>query len=188
MHHLLVDLHHHILAQVHAALDRPFGYHIYVMKLPPNLPHVHGQHERPKGDHKYVMKLPPNLPQLHGQHGRLRDATAIYAKTTPYATPSQSMPSTHSTRRTMQIPQLRDEESPSQSTCQPLSVPLTRSRRLSQLLSGIVEVNDNAAAAMTASRKKTPQAQTPYKEAPATESMETHPARKNTKGPSTRST
>ncbi|KAB1227983.1 hypothetical protein CJ030_MR1G002258 [Morella rubra] len=101
------------------------------------------------------------------------------------ATPSQSMPSTHSTRHTMQIPQLRDEESPSQSTGQPLSVPLTRSRRLSQLLSGIVEVNDNAVAAMT---DVMPRAQTPYKEIPATESMETHPARKNTKGPSTRST
>ncbi|KAB1209991.1 hypothetical protein CJ030_MR6G023540 [Morella rubra] len=104
------------------------------------------------------------------------------------ATPSQSMPGTHSTRHTMQIPHLRDEESPSQSTGQPLSVPLTRSRRLSQLLSGIVEVNDNAVAAMMASRKKTPRAQMPYKEAPTTESMVTHPARKNTKGPSTRST
>ncbi|KAB1203081.1 hypothetical protein CJ030_MR8G005531 [Morella rubra] len=136
-----------------------------------------------KGDHQYVMKLHPNLPQLHGNtEGNL------WGPQIRDATPSQSMPSTHSTRHTMQIPQLRDEESPSQSTGQPLSVPLTRSRRLSQLLSGIVEVNDNAVVAMTASRKKTPRAQTPYKEAPATESMETHPARKNTKGPSTRST
>ncbi|KAB1216603.1 hypothetical protein CJ030_MR4G025764 [Morella rubra] len=56
--------------------------------------------------------------------------------------------------RSIQIPHLRDEETPSQSTGKPLSVPLTRSRRLSQLLSGIVEVNDNAVAAVRASRKK----------------------------------
>ncbi|KAB1209090.1 hypothetical protein CJ030_MR6G025964 [Morella rubra] len=87
--------------------------------------------------------------------------------------------------QSIQIPHLRDEETPSQSTGEPLSVPLTRSRRLSQLLSGIVEVNDNAVAAVRVSRKKACRAETPYKEAPAAESLQMHPARKNP--PSTRS-
>ncbi|KAB1206757.1 hypothetical protein CJ030_MR7G013496 [Morella rubra] len=99
--------------------------------------------------------------------------------------PLQSTPSTHSTTHSIQIPHLRDEETPSQSTGEPLSVPLTRSRRLSQLLSGIVEVNDNAVAAVRVSRKKACRAETPYKEAPAAESLQMHPARKNP--PSTRS-
>ncbi|KAB1209289.1 hypothetical protein CJ030_MR6G024337 [Morella rubra] len=86
---------------------------------------------------------------------------------------------TSSITQCIQIPHLRDEETPSQSTGEPLSVPLTRSRRLSQLLSGIVEVNDNAVAAVR------PRAETPYKEAPAAESLQMHPARKNP--PSTRS-
>ncbi|KAB1199714.1 hypothetical protein CJ030_MR0G015016 [Morella rubra] len=60
------------------------------------------------------------------------------------------------------------------------------SQQLSQLLSG--SVGDNAVAVVSASRKKTPRAQTPYNEPPATESMETHPARKNTRLPSTTST
>ncbi|KAB1202574.1 hypothetical protein CJ030_MR8G016248 [Morella rubra] len=58
-------------------------------------------------------------------------------------TPSQPTPSTQTTR---QIPQLRDE-TPSQPNGQPPCVPLTRSRRLSQLLSGIVK--DNAVAAVS---------------------------------------
>ncbi|KAB1210290.1 hypothetical protein CJ030_MR6G024203 [Morella rubra] len=99
--------------------------------------------------------------------------------------PLQSTPSTHSTTHSIQIPHLRDEETPSQSTGEPLSVPLTRSRRLSQLLSGIVEVNDNAVTAVRVSRKKACRAETPYKEAPAAESLQMHPARKNP--PSTRS-
>ncbi|KAB1225346.1 hypothetical protein CJ030_MR1G015714 [Morella rubra] len=99
--------------------------------------------------------------------------------------PLQSTPSTHSTTHSIQIPHLRDEETPSQSTDEPLSVLLTRSRRLSQLLFGIVEVNDNAVAAVRVSRKKACRAETPYKEAPAAESLQMHPARKNP--PSTRS-
>ncbi|KAB1223569.1 hypothetical protein CJ030_MR2G009166 [Morella rubra] len=98
--------------------------------------------------------------------------------------PLQSTP-VHIALHTIQIPHLRDEETPSQSTGEPLSVPLTRSRRLSQLLSGIVEVNDNAVAAVRVSRKKACRAETPYKEAPAAESLQMHPARKNP--PSTRS-
>ncbi|KAB1206612.1 hypothetical protein CJ030_MR7G002268 [Morella rubra] len=101
-------------------------------------------------------------------------------------TPSQTTPSTRTTRKTIRVPSLRDE-TPSQPTPSTrVTRKLTRSRRLSQAVVQIVE--DNVATAVPASRKKTPRAQTPYKEAPPTESMDTHPARKNTRPPSTTST
>ncbi|KAB1226498.1 hypothetical protein CJ030_MR1G014080 [Morella rubra] len=97
-------------------------------------------------------------------------------------THSQTIAEAHS----IHIPHLRDE-TPSQSddVPPPPIVPLTRSRRLSQLLGD--NIGESELASLHASRKKTAQAPTPYCEPPSMAPIETHTVRLNRRQSSTSS-
>ncbi|KAB1219279.1 hypothetical protein CJ030_MR3G001238 [Morella rubra] len=108
------------------------------------------------GDQKYMMNLHCNLPQVHiALHTAFRYHTYVVKRL-------------HHNLPASRLVYLLQEADDYHSYCL-----------------GIVEVNDNAVAAVRVSRKKACRAETPYKEAPAAESLQMHPARKNP--PSTRS-
>ncbi|KAB1206627.1 hypothetical protein CJ030_MR6G001569 [Morella rubra] len=159
---------------------RSYGYHHYMMTPPRNLPQLLGALGRPYGYHHYIMTTSCNLSQVHGEHD-------IYFR--PNGDHKWVLKIPHNLA---QIPAVLDTLFRYDS----YATKLHRSLASSHLVYILQEADDYHSYCLAWSKilqqqqsvKKTPRAQTPYKEAPPMESMETHPARKNTRPPSTTTT